>query len=123
MTVETNWTIEEESTVAAYWLDHGSNWPGWREVLPTREIDAINAKARQMGMRRPKGGMQHPSHSVPKVCPFCGEYPAVAERHDAPNGRRRWYVQCNNARCYASAFSVGDTRESALAHWNRRAGE
>ena len=91
-------------------------------LAPGKVCVDIDTEARRMGLRRPKGGMPHPLHTTPKVCPFCGEYPVVAERHDGPNGRRRWYVQCNNARCYANAFAVGDTRESALAHWNRRVG-
>lgn len=118
-----SYTADELATIAEYWPEHGSTWPGWREVMPQRQYTSIDTEARRMGLRRPKGGMPHPLHTTPKTCPFCGEYPVVAERHDGPNGRRRWYVQCNNARCYANAFSVGDTRESALAHWNRRAGE
>lgn len=117
-----NYTADELATIAEYWPEHGSTWPGWREVMPQRSYTSIDTEARRMGLRRPRGSKAHPLVTTPYTCPFCDGHPVVVERHDGPNGARRWYVTCNDARCYANAYVIADTRERAIAHWNKRGG-
>lgn len=55
-----------------------------------------------------------------KDCPFCAnswDAPQVVQTEQAG----RWFVQCLNPQC-AGHSGFSDTREEAVACWNKRAG-
>lgn len=55
-----------------------------------------------------------------KPCPFCGgEAEAVYAYYDY----NYWGVACKVCNAYVSAPVLQDTKENAIAAWNRRTGE
>lgn len=114
-----DWTTDEIKKLVAYWPSYGSSWDGWRDVIPNRSYNSIDRKARDIGLVRLRKPIPT-TNEIPAPCPFCGHTPTVMEREDTGTGRRRWYVVCNWAKCYANTYVVSASRESAINYWNLR---
>ncbi len=52
-----------------------------------------------------------------KPCPFCGWVPSIKPLPVVPGV----VIACNFTRCAAKPSTVGATKRTALARWNRRA--
>ncbi len=46
-------------------------------------------------------------------CPFCGEFPVIEEHFEQTD------IHCNNDICL-NAFTIRETKQQAIAAWNRR---
>ena len=56
-----------------------------------------------------------------KPCPFCGHDAWLIQYHN--NGPDPHRVDCSNEYCAVSPGVCGETREEAVALWNRRDGD
>lgn len=56
-----------------------------------------------------------------KVCPFCGERPAV-NSWQAENGKTMYIIECENSACAIRPMTDYHAKISVIAEeWNRRA--
>jgi len=54
-------------------------------------------------------------------CPFCGETPDVTDRPSTDTATGHvWFISCCCKGYSANAHQHGDTKQAALAAWNRR---
>lgn len=47
------WSEVEDNAVREFYAKYGRRWVGWSEVLPTRTLRAISARATRLGVKRP----------------------------------------------------------------------
>ena len=78
----------------------------------------------QCGQQHDISACPTPQASPPLIhllpCPFCGAAGRIAE-YPRIMGGSSWAIVCENGDCF-SRTGMEENRETALAHWNRRAG-
>lgn len=50
MTANRRWTVEEDTSIAIYYPEHGMQWDGWADEIPNRTINAIGQRAYRLGV-------------------------------------------------------------------------
>lgn len=91
MGVVRKWAPEEDAALRFHYPLHGMYWPGWREVLPGRSVDAVYSRAAKLGLRRSSRGRKRKPGTAeperPRTCGCCRFFRAggcrgkCAERH------------------------------------------
>lgn len=91
MGVARKWTREEDAALRGSYAEHGAVWPGWRDVLPGRSVNAIYSRATHLGVRSSTRGRKPKPVTVeperPRTCGGCRFFRAggcrgrCAERH------------------------------------------
>lgn len=81
MGVARKWTREEDAALRGAYAEHGAVWPGWRDVLPGRSVNAIYRRATHLGVRNSTRGRKPKPRTVapprpprPATCGECRHY-------------------------------------------------
>lgn len=79
------WTAEEDEALRGLWPTHGKSWPEWETRLPGRTPNALESRARRLGLRRAavpwtRRQLLCLSGCLRKAAAACGHEPAECVR-------------------------------------------
>lgn len=122
MTVARKWTREEDAALRGAYAEHGAVWPGWRDVLPGRSVNAIYRRATHLGVRNSTRGRkpkpraaEPPRPPRPATCGGCRHY-----REGAEPGCGRC-VERHARGWFQGAPAVMARYDASLCEWGERA--
>lgn len=102
------WTDTELMQLNAYFPDRGTDWPGWKEVLPNRTPRAITRKALEIGIYDPSK-VYKTRQSMAFGLLMSGLAPSEIDRH------MRWVDGEAHRLIVKDWFENDEKRERALA--------